>query len=247
MEVHHHPQVEKKKFKEYFSEFIMIFLAVTLGFVAENIREHFGNREKERHFVKNIIADLEKDTTALNRVLSNQGVLQRSMDSASQIPVERLRNIDSQDSFYHYFLLPYSLIETFTPQQNAIQQLKSGGFSVFKNANAVDSISDLYTYYESNLKLDIDYTVSGYWDLAHAAERTMTLPELARSYDDAVLNRIPRKMIIFRNYDEASIQQLYNVIENYNGGYNIYKLEERKYYEKAKKLISYLKKQYDIR
>jgi hypothetical protein len=28
MEVHHHPKVEKKNFKEYFLEFIMIFLAV---------------------------------------------------------------------------------------------------------------------------------------------------------------------------------------------------------------------------
>jgi hypothetical protein len=28
MEVHHHPKVEKKNFKEYFPEFLMIFLAV---------------------------------------------------------------------------------------------------------------------------------------------------------------------------------------------------------------------------
>lgn len=41
MEVHHHPKVEKKNFKEYLLEFIMIFLAVTMGFIAENIREHF--------------------------------------------------------------------------------------------------------------------------------------------------------------------------------------------------------------
>src|SRR5437764_8657377 len=41
MEVHHHPHVEKKNFKEYFLEFLMIFLAVTMGFVAENLREHF--------------------------------------------------------------------------------------------------------------------------------------------------------------------------------------------------------------
>ncbi len=39
MEVHDHPQIEKKGIKEYFLEFIMIFLAVTLGFIAENIRE----------------------------------------------------------------------------------------------------------------------------------------------------------------------------------------------------------------
>jgi hypothetical protein len=30
MEVHHHPHVEKKNFKEYFLEFLMIFLAVTM-------------------------------------------------------------------------------------------------------------------------------------------------------------------------------------------------------------------------
>jgi len=32
----HHPHLAKKNFKEYLFEFIMIFLAVTLGFFAEN-------------------------------------------------------------------------------------------------------------------------------------------------------------------------------------------------------------------
>ncbi|MGN6246796.1 MAG: hypothetical protein ACTHNG_00485 [Ginsengibacter sp.] len=58
MEVHHHPHVEKKNFKEYFLEFLMIFLAVTLGFFAENIRENIVKREKEKHYIENIIADL---------------------------------------------------------------------------------------------------------------------------------------------------------------------------------------------
>ena len=39
MEVHHHPHVEKKGFKEYFLEFIMIFLAVTMACIGENMRE----------------------------------------------------------------------------------------------------------------------------------------------------------------------------------------------------------------
>src|SRR5919205_297932 len=40
MEVHHHPHVEKKNFKEYLLEGLMIFLAVTMGFFAENLREY---------------------------------------------------------------------------------------------------------------------------------------------------------------------------------------------------------------
>jgi hypothetical protein len=47
MEVHHYPHVEKKNFKEYFFEFIMIFLAVrseklisaNMAFIGENMRE----------------------------------------------------------------------------------------------------------------------------------------------------------------------------------------------------------------
>src|SRR5689334_23460696 len=42
MEVHHHPQVEKKNLKEYLLEGLMIFVAVTLGFFAETIREHIS-------------------------------------------------------------------------------------------------------------------------------------------------------------------------------------------------------------
>ena len=52
MEVHHHPHVEKKNFKQYFLEFLMIFLAVTLGFFAENVREQRNNREIERRTIE---------------------------------------------------------------------------------------------------------------------------------------------------------------------------------------------------
>jgi hypothetical protein len=52
MEVHHHPHVAKKNFKEYFLEFLMIFLAVTMGFFAENIREHFTEKAKGKEYIK---------------------------------------------------------------------------------------------------------------------------------------------------------------------------------------------------
>jgi hypothetical protein len=46
MEVHHHPNVENKNFKEYFLEFLMIFLAVTLGFFAESLRVNIVENKK---------------------------------------------------------------------------------------------------------------------------------------------------------------------------------------------------------
>ena len=56
MEVHHHPDLhhKSKPWKEYLLEFLMIFLAVTLGFFAENFRERTVNNEKERHYVERL-------------------------------------------------------------------------------------------------------------------------------------------------------------------------------------------------
>ncbi len=84
MELHHHPNVEKKNLKEYFLEFLMIFLAVTMGFVAENIREHFSETkiaqqnleayrndllQHERYF-KETIADFNKVLPVYDSIIS---------------------------------------------------------------------------------------------------------------------------------------------------------------------------------
>ena len=49
MEVHKHPHhiTHKKKWGEYLLEFFMLFLAVFLGFVAENFREHQVEHQRE--------------------------------------------------------------------------------------------------------------------------------------------------------------------------------------------------------
>jgi uncharacterized membrane protein len=52
MEVHHHPHVVKKNFREYFLEFLMIFLAVTLGFFAENLRESQVQKDTTGKYVE---------------------------------------------------------------------------------------------------------------------------------------------------------------------------------------------------
>jgi hypothetical protein len=66
MEVHHHPQVEKKGFKEYLLEGLMIFLAVTMGFFAESLREHISDNNREKEYIRSFAGDLKKDTAALH-------------------------------------------------------------------------------------------------------------------------------------------------------------------------------------
>src|ERR1700739_486224 len=83
MEVHHHPDLhhKKKPWTEYLLEFLMIFLAVTMGFFAETIRENITNREKERQYVESMIADLKSDTSALKNYLRLERLYGAMLDS----------------------------------------------------------------------------------------------------------------------------------------------------------------------
>ncbi|MBM3914703.1 MAG: hypothetical protein FJ348_01510 [Sphingomonadales bacterium] len=71
MEVHHpHHPTHKKNWKEYIVEFLMLFAAVTLGFFAENIREH---QIIDNHKNQNLIAmvnDLQQDSIEIKKRIS---------------------------------------------------------------------------------------------------------------------------------------------------------------------------------
>ncbi len=69
MEVHHHPNVEKKSFKEYLLEGLMIFLAVTLGFFAESLREHLSDKRIEREYIVSFVEDLKQDTAMFSQII----------------------------------------------------------------------------------------------------------------------------------------------------------------------------------
>jgi hypothetical protein len=63
MEVLRHPHhvIRRKKLTEYLLQFFMLFLAVYLGFVAENIRGHNIDQEKEKVYMQNMLDDLKAD------------------------------------------------------------------------------------------------------------------------------------------------------------------------------------------
>ena len=47
----------------------MLFLAVFCGFLAENIREHKIEKDREEVYMKNMLADLRSDTALTTNIL----------------------------------------------------------------------------------------------------------------------------------------------------------------------------------
>ena len=141
MEVHKHPHhvTHKKKWGEYFLEFIMLFLAVFLGFLAENLRERIVEHNTEIEYIHSLVEDLKSDTLQSKKVLifldsriagvdslitalSSPGIIENSNNAYSLWS----RNIGFPD---------------FISNDRTIQQLKnSGGLRLIRNKAVSDSI-----------------------------------------------------------------------------------------------------------
>ncbi|PWU04473.1 MAG: hypothetical protein C5B52_01460 [Bacteroidetes bacterium] len=123
MEVHHHPHVEKKRFREYFLEFLMIFLAVTMGFFAENIREYFSNNERVTQLSEQLLQELKKDTATLNATIAYQRGLQKNADSVFKILRKPAGEIDSKK--LEHLIEKCFRVTTFTSSSGALTSIKS--------------------------------------------------------------------------------------------------------------------------
>jgi hypothetical protein len=127
MEVHHHPDLQhkKKNFKEYFFEFLMIFLAVTLGFFAEGLREHMGDKTKEKEYLSNMFGELKYDTAQYHISLNKINVLNPVLDSC-------YLNVKQADQFNYVLLAKWNTPVNevgviYKPALPTINQLKSSG------------------------------------------------------------------------------------------------------------------------
>jgi hypothetical protein len=128
MEVHHHPDLhhEKKKWKEYFLEFLMIFLAVTLGFFAENIREYISEHERAKLYAASMIKDLREDTTQLMLYRTYFDFAARNVDTLMQlVATTELKSIPT-GKLYWYGLYGGAHLY-FVPNDVTFQQMKSSG------------------------------------------------------------------------------------------------------------------------
>jgi hypothetical protein len=143
MEVHKHPHhvTHKKKWGEYFLEFLMLFLAVFLGFVAENIREHRVEREREKEYILSMIEDAKTDTTNIQRAIIINTKRVYKLDSLANKCFNYNQSKNDDPSMYRLFLTCLRHPDFVSPTERTMTQLKySGGMRLLQNKIAADSI-----------------------------------------------------------------------------------------------------------
>ena len=129
MEAHHpHHVTHKKEWHEYTLEFIMLFLAVFLGFVAENIRETSVEHGREKEYARSLYDEFYADSIAFTHKVNARLGKERDCDYLySYIKDSSLTNLPKK--FYPAYTTVFFLINsyTFEPKDGVLSQLKSSG------------------------------------------------------------------------------------------------------------------------
>ena len=150
MEVHHHAHDpaaphHKKNWKSYFWEFLMLFLAVFCGFLAEYQLELTVERHREKEYAALLIQDLENDTITILAGIKQFEKILVSIDSISSVVYSGISGNKVRGSFYYH-----SQIGTTSPiilwnDATLIQLTQSGNLRYFRNHELVNKISSYYS------------------------------------------------------------------------------------------------------
>jgi len=146
MEVHHHPDLhhKPKKWKEYFLEFLMIFLAVSLGFIAENLRESLVNKEKEKKYMENLVRDLKEQEKSISETIKKNEDRIISLDTFVKIRNFDFSKKSNNDLFFKLFGNAQMWdIGIFKVNEVTLMQIKSTGSLNIIRPKIADLIAEL--------------------------------------------------------------------------------------------------------
>ena len=240
MDVHHHSHTARKKWTHYFWEFLMLFLAVFCGFLAEYQLEHKIEREKGKQYVSSFYEDLKVDTSTLTGIIKEYKRKVEVLNGASVC----FDSLETQKELFDPCianLVWYSDgFPDFVYADRTLTQLKNaGGLRLLKQADA-----DSVLVYDKMLRNFSLQEQTGFQGIQNRV-RDAIVPLL--NYKNLRLKKADPLVPFLFTANPEFINRYFVLIEGYKNSCvnNIEKLSQLK--EKANSLIEYFKKKYHLK
>jgi hypothetical protein len=243
MEVHAHTHTPRKKWTHYFWEFLMLFLAVFCGFLAENQREHYIENQRAKKFAASIIEDLQGDTAEIH-------LNKKTIDSFFQSADMVLSELKKPRSFQNDTILQINGVSGlfkfnyFDPQMGNYEQMKnSGSLRYFKQ-----DLIKMLTHYESDANRLL-LVKNSYLNFINDIITPFIINMLNTDFIDAVKSKVPYKggSVFMKEPDRVTINQWKNIIIMIRKRHGI-EIEGIEVHEKrALELIDELRKTYHLK
>ena len=223
MEVHTHTQTPRKKWTHYFWEFLMLFLAVFCGFLAENQREHYIEHQRAKELAKSLREDLKIDTATFHEIRKIRSEKINNIDSL----LSALKNYPASaniSKIYHHVYNTIFKIH-FKRAEGTVDQLKNSGYlryfsktsipnKLMEYDRIIGNLVEFETTYDRNLDQFV-YLVFQHLDADIAnnswANRLTAMPVPA----NATLYDLEKMKLNYFKYNAVSLKHLNLVSVNF--------------------------------
>jgi hypothetical protein len=245
MEAHHpHHPAHKKKLSEYVLEFLMLFLAVFLGFIAENIRKTSVERHREKEYIRNMVQNLKDDTAQLNQLIPNLTEYTQKLDSLANLKKLDFtvpENLKALSRLNFGYAINYRY---FKSNNATLAQLKSGNLRLIQRGHVADSVLK-YDYVNSLTEAQWQQYHFLYDDYILNSEQVFdvtTLLDTTYIKNGDVLDKIPPPVTTDKEKLKLYFNKAVGTVVSSKG--YLERLEIQLDY--AKQLIRYLRNEYHL-
>jgi len=125
MEVHAHSHTPRKKWTHYLWEFLMLFLAVFCGFLAENQREHMMEHRRAKSYAINLYKELKEDTGYLKGLMGWDLDLSKRFDTLCALSLQYPGSTTTGMLYYYSGFTSWMV--SFESRASTYDQMKSSG------------------------------------------------------------------------------------------------------------------------
>ena len=240
MEVHHHSH-HPKKWKEYVTEFIMLFAAVTLGFFAENQREHLVEANREIQYMQSLYEDLRKDTTILNNIVRYDTIQTTQRPPTTTLLVQNIWNPNTIKLLYRLNLKTAGTLRYNLSERTSAQLKNAGGMRLVENQELSNKISE-YWVKSDNLK---EYNT--FVDDLKFKAREKSYSIFNQKYYTDVSKGLVADNAQLMTTDTFVLTEFTNRLNHINNSMKMVLLPSvDRHYKRAVELLSLLKKEYKL-
>jgi hypothetical protein len=213
MEAHAHTHTSRKKWTHYFWEFLMLFLAVFCGFLAENQREHFIEHQREKQYIKSLYGDLKADTAFFRRYQSWLLRMDKRLDSFIRM-ISTKEYVNNADKFYS-LALNSRTIRYHEYHNSTYEQLKnSGNLRLLRSTGVADSLTQYNNIIHERVSKQEDRFILATSDLAAGLWTVIDAgsfkPVWGRNGSEIPDSYTPDNPVI-KTVDEQKMQQIKNL------------------------------------
>ena len=221
---HHLHKAPGSGWKHYFFEFLMLFLAVTLGFFVENLREHITETHRENEFAETLYTELFDDSLVAANKLKIRLEKEKDMDYLNSFFKDSsLTSLPKE--FYPAYTTSTYLANTyaFEPKDGILSQLRnSGSLRYFKSIDLQRLLGEIsvcinnmryrndqeYQYFSSPVKpFILKYFDFGWLNELRKEDGTANILDLVNSYRQS--NRIIEgKILHISSFDRSEASNI---------------------------------------